>query len=207
MVNAFTVFRPREPDINPTRRILDAFSSGQHFRLFRLRLLFSGYWGGSGTACYSKSPGWSWWGRKEEGNSAGVMVLTFIANLILCFALVKIVILTGWMTFARGSLVGAVTRARLCCPAHVCTAHYREAAVQAVRHQCPLLAHRHVFRRRPAGDLALAHHSQLLQATVDGLKWCFREPESPAAGLRRWGGSKRHQSPHFIRLPATEKMP
>ena len=37
------------------------------------------------------------------------MVLTFIANLILCFALVKIVILTGWMTFARGSLVGAVT--------------------------------------------------------------------------------------------------
>ena len=97
--------------------------------------------------------------------------------------------------------------ARLRGPAHVCTAHYREAAVQAVRHQCPLLADRHVFRRRRAGDLALAHHSQLLQATVDGLKWCFREPESPAAGLRRWGGSKRHQSPHFIRLPATEKMP
>jgi hypothetical protein len=65
--------------------------------------------------------GWLWYGvlfkkswlelvgQKEGGNSAGIMVLTFIANLILCFALVKIVILTGWMTFARGSLVGAVT--------------------------------------------------------------------------------------------------
>jgi hypothetical protein len=65
--------------------------------------------------------GWLWYGvlfkkswlelmgQKEGGNAGGVMVLTFIANLILCFALVKIVILTGWMTFARGSLVGAVT--------------------------------------------------------------------------------------------------
>jgi Protein of unknown function (DUF1761) len=70
--------------------------------------------------------GWLWFGmlfkkswlelvgQKEGGSSAGVMALTFIANLILCFALAKIVgieALAGaqWTTFARGSLIGAVT--------------------------------------------------------------------------------------------------
>jgi hypothetical protein len=67
--------------------------------------------------------GWLWYGvlfkkdwtiligQSEVGKSAnmgGVMVLTLIANLILAFALVKIVMLTGWATFGRGSLVGAV---------------------------------------------------------------------------------------------------
>ncbi|MGC1461878.1 MAG: DUF1761 domain-containing protein [Terracidiphilus sp.] len=66
--------------------------------------------------------GWLWYGvlfnkdykalvLKEGGKSSsagGVMALIFIANLILCFALVKIVALTGWVTFGRGSLVGAV---------------------------------------------------------------------------------------------------
>jgi len=41
-------------------------------------------------------------------NAGAVMSLIFICNLILCFALVKIVVLTGWLTFGRGSLVGAV---------------------------------------------------------------------------------------------------
>ena len=66
--------------------------------------------------------GWLWYGVlfnkdykalvQKEGakpsNAAGVMALIFVANLILSFALVKIVVLTGWMTFGRGSLVGAV---------------------------------------------------------------------------------------------------
>jgi Protein of unknown function (DUF1761) len=66
--------------------------------------------------------GWLWYGVlfnkdykalvQKEGekpsNAAGVMALIFVANLILSFALVKIVVLTGWVTFGRGSLVGAV---------------------------------------------------------------------------------------------------
>ena len=47
-------------------------------------------------------------GNQKSANAGGVMALIFVANLILSFALVKIVILTGWATFARGSLVGAV---------------------------------------------------------------------------------------------------
>jgi hypothetical protein len=45
---------------------------------------------------------------KAPSNMAGVMALIFVANLILSFALVKIVVLTGWNTFSRGSLAGAV---------------------------------------------------------------------------------------------------
>jgi hypothetical protein len=41
-------------------------------------------------------------------NTAGIFALTFVANFILAFALVKIVVLTGWATWARGSLVGAI---------------------------------------------------------------------------------------------------
>ena len=66
--------------------------------------------------------GWLWYGVlfkkdwtalvQKEGtkpsSAGGTMALIFIANLILCFALVKIVILTGWTTFGRGSLIGAV---------------------------------------------------------------------------------------------------
>jgi hypothetical protein len=68
--------------------------------------------------------GWLWYGvlfskdykalvQKEgakSSSSAGVFALTFIANLILCFALVKIITLPGanGTTFARGSLIGAV---------------------------------------------------------------------------------------------------
>lgn len=66
--------------------------------------------------------GWLWYGvlfkkdytalvQKDGGtpsNAGGVMALIFVANLILCFALVKIVVLTGWTTFGRGSLVGAI---------------------------------------------------------------------------------------------------
>lgn len=66
--------------------------------------------------------GWLWYGVlfkkdwtalvQKEGatpsNAGGVMALIFVANLILCFALVKIVVLTGWTTFGRGSLVGAI---------------------------------------------------------------------------------------------------
>ena len=67
--------------------------------------------------------GWIWYGvlfkkdwtalvfkeNAQPSNAGGVMALIFIANLILSFALVKIVILTGWTTFGRGSLVGAIT--------------------------------------------------------------------------------------------------
>jgi hypothetical protein len=66
--------------------------------------------------------GWLWYGMlfkkdwtalvpKDSSKSASpgaVMALIFFANLILCFALVKIELLTGWTTFGRGSLVGAV---------------------------------------------------------------------------------------------------
>lgn len=66
--------------------------------------------------------GWLWYGmlfkkdwtalvQKDAGkpqNAGGVMALIFVANLILSFALVKIVILTQYTTFGRGSLVGAV---------------------------------------------------------------------------------------------------
>ncbi len=68
--------------------------------------------------------GWLWFGvlfKKDytalvhkEGatpsNAAGVMALIFVANLILCFALVKIIALPGanGATFGRGSLIGAV---------------------------------------------------------------------------------------------------
>jgi hypothetical protein len=67
--------------------------------------------------------GWLWYGvlfkkdwtalvvkdSSKSSSAGGVMALIFIANLILSFALVKIVILTGWTTFGRGSLVGAIT--------------------------------------------------------------------------------------------------
>jgi hypothetical protein len=66
--------------------------------------------------------GWLWYGVlfkkdwtalvvKDGGTSpagGGAMALIFVANLVLSFALVKIVILTGWTTFGRGALVGAV---------------------------------------------------------------------------------------------------
>lgn len=66
--------------------------------------------------------GWLWYGLlfkkdykslvqkdgAQASNAAGVMAMIFLANLILSFALAKIVILTGWMTFGHGSLVGAV---------------------------------------------------------------------------------------------------
>jgi len=66
--------------------------------------------------------GWLWYGmlfKKDwtalvvkdsatASSPAGVMALIFVANLILSFALVKIVVLTGWTTFGRGSLVGAI---------------------------------------------------------------------------------------------------
>jgi hypothetical protein len=66
--------------------------------------------------------GWLWYGvlfkkdwtalvpsaSAKSSSPAAVMALIFIANLILCFALVKIELLTGWRTFGRGSLVGAV---------------------------------------------------------------------------------------------------
>jgi hypothetical protein len=41
-------------------------------------------------------------------NPGGVMALIFIANLIVSFALAKMIPLTGWMTFGKGSLVGAI---------------------------------------------------------------------------------------------------
>jgi hypothetical protein len=41
-------------------------------------------------------------------NPGGVMALIFIANLILSFALAKIIPLTSWTGFAKGSLVGAI---------------------------------------------------------------------------------------------------
>jgi hypothetical protein len=67
--------------------------------------------------------GWLWYGvifnkdykalvQKEgqtSSNAGGAMALMFVANLILCFALAKIVDLTPGLTFARGSLVGAAT--------------------------------------------------------------------------------------------------
>lgn len=43
-----------------------------------------------------------------KSNAGGVMALVFIANLILSFALIKIIVLTGWTTWMRGSLVGAI---------------------------------------------------------------------------------------------------
>jgi hypothetical protein len=67
--------------------------------------------------------GWIWYGMLfkkpwmelvgdriagKPSNAGGTMALIFVANLILCYALAKIVILTGWGTFPRGSLVGAV---------------------------------------------------------------------------------------------------
>jgi hypothetical protein len=67
--------------------------------------------------------GWVWYGvlfkkpwtelvlertGAKQASPAGVMALIFVANLILTYALAKIVILTGWSTFPRGSLVGAV---------------------------------------------------------------------------------------------------
>ncbi len=68
--------------------------------------------------------GWLWYGvlfnkdykalvlkEGEKSSSAGgVMALIFVANLILCFALVKIITLPGanGVTFGRGSLIGAV---------------------------------------------------------------------------------------------------
>jgi hypothetical protein len=68
--------------------------------------------------------GWLWYGVlfskdykalvQKEGakptSAGGVMALIFIANLILCFALVKIITLPGarGVTFGRGSLIGAV---------------------------------------------------------------------------------------------------
>jgi Protein of unknown function (DUF1761) len=65
--------------------------------------------------------GWLWYGvifnkdykalvQKEGDKSsggAGAMALIFVANLILCFALVKLVNLTPGLSFGRGSLVGA----------------------------------------------------------------------------------------------------
>jgi len=41
-------------------------------------------------------------------NAGGVMALIFIANLIVSFALAKIIPLTGWTGFGKGSLVGAI---------------------------------------------------------------------------------------------------
>jgi hypothetical protein len=41
-------------------------------------------------------------------NAGGVMALIFIANLILAFAIAKIIPLTGWVGFGKGSLVGAI---------------------------------------------------------------------------------------------------
>ncbi len=68
--------------------------------------------------------GWLWYGvlfKKDwtalvvknsttPTNPGGVMALIFVANLILAFALVKIIILEGlgWATFGKGSLVGAI---------------------------------------------------------------------------------------------------
>jgi len=49
-------------------------------------------------------------GGAAAPNAGGVMALIFIANLILSFALVKIIGLGGpdWATFGKGSLVGAI---------------------------------------------------------------------------------------------------
>jgi hypothetical protein len=41
-------------------------------------------------------------------NAGGVMALIFISNLILAFALAKIIPLTHWAGFGKGSLVGAI---------------------------------------------------------------------------------------------------
>ena len=41
-------------------------------------------------------------------NAGGVMALIFIANIILTFALAKIIPLTGWTGFGKGALVGAI---------------------------------------------------------------------------------------------------
>ena len=43
-------------------------------------------------------------------NTGGVMALIFVANLILAFALVKIIVLggPGWATFGKGALVSAI---------------------------------------------------------------------------------------------------
>jgi hypothetical protein len=43
-------------------------------------------------------------------NAGGVMALIFIANLILAFAIVKIIVLGGpsWATFPKGALVSAI---------------------------------------------------------------------------------------------------
>jgi hypothetical protein len=45
-----------------------------------------------------------------KSNAVGIMALSFVANFIVCFALVKIIALTGpgWMTWIKGSLVGAI---------------------------------------------------------------------------------------------------
>jgi hypothetical protein len=67
--------------------------------------------------------GWLWFGvlfKKDwtamvkidsavSSNAGGVMALIFVANLILSFALVKVLaVLPGGMTWVRGSLVGAI---------------------------------------------------------------------------------------------------
>jgi len=41
-------------------------------------------------------------------NMGGVMSLIFICNLILSFALVKIIVLGEWLTFPKGVLIGAI---------------------------------------------------------------------------------------------------
>ena len=66
--------------------------------------------------------GWLWYGvlfKKDwtdlavkEGainiNAGVVMAMIFVANLILSFAVAKIVDLTGWTAFGQGALVGVV---------------------------------------------------------------------------------------------------
>ena len=82
------------------------------------------------------------------------MALMFIANLILCYALVNIVVLTGWMSFPRGSLVGACAALALW-PRRCLPSTLLRSSIQAVRHQCSLLADRHVFRWRHSCRLAV----------------------------------------------------
>jgi len=67
--------------------------------------------------------GWLWFGMlfnkqwkalvgvpedAKPKNVGGVMGLIFVGNFILSFALVQIIILTGWATFSKGAFAGVV---------------------------------------------------------------------------------------------------
>jgi hypothetical protein len=95
----------------------------------------------------------------KPSSIGGVMALIFVANLILSFALAKVVNLMGvnGLTFGSGGLVGAICGLGFVIPPHVCAAYQREEALQTFWHQCAVLADRHVCQRRHSGHLAMTH--------------------------------------------------